>query len=451
MRCPKCGHRIAGRSLFCSNCGHRLQLQATKLLIDKPAPSSEPLPVQERQGCGLSLAVIAIALAVMVAIAGVGALAVYYGMNDRVQAEQQAASEHYLKGVNHAERGELELAVAEFELALQLDPGHTGAEAGLSQVRQRLQSQPTATPMLLEETKAAYYEELRGAFEAGEWERVFSIADRLLALDSAYQRSQVDAILFEAFYRAGLQAVEAARFDEAIQLFDRALAMQPDNAQLQRVKRLASLYAAAMQHWGTDWPQTLEPLRTLYALEPGYRDVEQRLHLAYVGYGDELTGREQWCAAADQYRLALEVNRSAPGVLTKHQDAVARCQNAASPLPEASRDDVTDSAEDLGGGTTTPGMFVGQTPGYSDIEARRILVRGQVYDRNGAPLQSVRVQIRAWDWSAQAVTDANGQYAFDGLSNPVTYTLSLVDLPSRSVDVAGVLGKLSWVDFREAR
>jgi tetratricopeptide (TPR) repeat protein len=451
MHCPKCGHRIAGRALFCSNCGHRLQPQATKVLDEKPASSVETLPSQERQGCGLSLAVIAIALAVMVAIAGVGALAVYYGMHDRAQVEREAAGEHYNKGLAHMERGELELAVAEFELALQLDPNHTDAETGLDQARQRLATQPTPTPMLLEETKAAHFEDLRAAFQAGDWERVFGIADRLLALDPAYERSQVDAILFEAFYRAGLQAVETARFDEAIQLFDRALAMQPDNAQLQHVKRLASLYGTAMRHWGTDWPQTLEPLRTLYALEPGYRDVEQKLHLAYVGYGDELASREQWCAAADQYGLALEVNQSAPAVLTKHQDTVARCQNAASPLPEASRDNVNSSTEDSGGGSTTPGMFAGQTPQYSDIEARRMLIRGKVYDRNGAPLQSVRVQIRAWDWTAQAVTDGNGQYAFDGLSNPVTYTLTLPDLPSRSVDVAGVLGKLSWVDFREAR
>jgi tetratricopeptide (TPR) repeat protein len=451
MHCPKCGHRIPGRALFCSNCGYRLQPQATRLLDEKPASSGEALPSRERQGCGLSLAVIAIALAVMVAIAGVGALAVYYGMDDRAQVEREAAAEHYQKGLAYVERGELELAVAEFELTLQLDPNHTKAETSLSQVRQRLATQPTPTPMLLEETKAAHFEDLQAAFEASDWKQVFDIADQLLALDPAYERSQVDAILFEAFYRAGLQAVEAARFDEAIQLFDRALAMQPDNAQLQHVQRLASLYATAMRHWGSDWPQTLEPLKTLYALEPGYQDVEQKLHLAYVGYGDELSGREQWCAAADQYGFALEVNQSAPAVLTKHQDAVARCQNAASALPEASRDDIDSSPEGSEEGSTTPGMFVGQTPQYSDIEARRMLIRGKVYDANGDPLQSVHVQIRAWDWTAQAVTDGNGQYAFDGLSNPVTYTLSLLDLPSRSVDVAGVLGKLSWVDFREAR
>jgi tetratricopeptide (TPR) repeat protein len=410
-----------------------------------------PVPAEGRQGCGLSLAVIAIALAVIVAIAGLGALAVHYGLGDRARVEREAAGEHYEKGLAHMERGELELAMAEFELALQLNPNHAEAEGRLNEVRQRLESRPTPTPMLQEETKAAHYEELRAAFQASDWERVFSTADRLLALDPAYERGQVDAILFEAFFRAGLQAVEGDRFDEAIQLFDRALAMQPDNAQVQHVKRLASLYTTAMRYWGSDWPQALEPLRMLYALEPGYRDVEQKLHSAYVGFGDELVAQQQWCAAADQYKLALEVNRSAPAVLTKHQDAVARCQNAASPMPKPTEDGTGSATGDSGGTPATPGLFVGQTPQYSDIEARRILVRGKVYDENGSGVPSVRVQIRAWDWTAQALTDAAGQYAFDGLSNPVTYTLSLLDLPSQSVDVAGVPGKLSWVDFRQAR
>ena len=80
-----------------------------------------------------------------------------------------------------------------------------------------------------------------------------------------------------------------------------------------------------------------------------------------------------------------------------------------------------------------------------------MFIRGLILDRNGGGVSGVRVQIRAWDWSAIAVSDGNGQYAFDGLGNPVTYTLSLLDRPSIPVDVEGVWGKVTWVDFEEVK
>ena len=80
-----------------------------------------------------------------------------------------------------------------------------------------------------------------------------------------------------------------------------------------------------------------------------------------------------------------------------------------------------------------------------------MFIRGRILDKEGVGVSGVRVQIRAWDWSAIAVADGNGQYAFDGLSNPVTYTLTLLDLSCLPFDAEGVWGKVTWVDFEEVK
>ena len=49
------------------------------------------------------------------------------------------------------------------------------------------------------------------------------------------------------------------------------------------------------------------------------------------------------------------------------------------------------------------------------------------------------------------MTDGAGLFSFDGLNNPLTYTLKLLDLPMRPLDVLTVEGKLAWVEFRETQ
>jgi protocatechuate 3,4-dioxygenase beta subunit len=83
-------------------------------------------------------------------------------------------------------------------------------------------------------------------------------------------------------------------------------------------------------------------------------------------------------------------------------------------------------------------------------DSKKMSIRGSVADREGQGVRNIKVQIRAWDWWAVSVTDAQGQYSFDGLVNPVTYTLTLFDRPCVPVNAPGVWGKTTWVDFQEA-
>jgi len=358
-------------------------------------------------------------------------------MKDRTTLERRAAQEHYEKGLAHFDAGELELAEAELELAVQLDSRLEAAATRLAETRQRLETSPTATPVLQAEINAITFEELRAAHNQRDWTRVFALADRLLARDPTYQRSELDRMLFDALYQSGQQLVEENRLEEAARLFDRALALQPTNADAARAKQLATLYLAAKSYWSADWAKAIESLSTLYRLDASYRDVRQLTHDAYVNYGDVLAKQGDWCAAAQQYARALEVI-PAQELSAKRETALDHCDEVA-------------SATAQWGPAEPSGTFVGRIVKQTDLDdSKKMSIRGSVADREGQGVRNIKVQIRAWDWWAVSVTDAQGQYSFDGLVNPVTYTLTLFDRPCVPVNAAGVWGKTTWVDFQEA-
>jgi len=394
-------------------------------------------PRQAGKGCWLSLLVLLATLVALLGIIGLGVAGAYYGMKDRAALERRAAEEHYRKGLSHLAAGEFELAVAELELAVQLNPHHEEARSRLVEAQQRLTVSPTATPVLREEMNAIYLEQLRDAYNRQEWTEVFALAYRLLAMDPAYHRQEVDQMLFEALYQSGLQLVNENRLEEAVRLFDRALALQPTNIQAARAKQLATLYLAAKGYWGADWAKVIESLSALYRLDADYKDVRQLIYDAYVNYGDVLVKRRDWCAAAQQYARALEVAASQE-LSRKREEALDRCDRG--------------SSMGQWGPAEPSGTFVGRIIEQADLgDPSKMSICGQVKDKEGRGLGNVKVQISAWDWWAASVTDAQGRYAFDGLVNPVTYTLTLFDRPCIPVEAPGVWGKVTRVDFQEAR
>jgi hypothetical protein len=387
-----------------------------------------------------------VALFVVIGIVGVGGAAVYYGLRDRSRVERQASAEHYSKGLAYLEQNQYELAVAEFELVLQLDPENADAQAKLVEAKGRLQVQPTATPALQKETAAAYFAQLQEAYDAKDWPRVLAEADRVLAVDPAYERGRVDQMLFEAFYASGQQLVAEDRTKEAVRLFDRALQLQPDNTQVQHARTLASLYMDSLSYWGADWPRCVALLASLYELAPDYKDVGQRFVEANTAWGDAAWQQQDWCTASEAYASALHIVASFD-LAERQRQAAANCLVPPTELP--------------GEGTPTPGQpegsiaptgtYVGRLVERTGIDSGKMYIRGKVLNRAGKGVQSVQVKIHAWDWSALAVTDGNGQYSFDGLSNPVTYTLSLVDVSSYPFEIKGEWGKIGWVEFNEAK
>lgn len=439
MKCPACGERMSAREHICPKCGHRLGNPSRAKIQNKPSPNV-PSAVEEGRGYGLTLAVLMGFLVALALLVGLGVAGFYYGLKDRAQAERRAAVVHYQRGLAHLEQGEQELAIAEFEVALQLDPQNVEIAAKLAEAR-RQRTRPSPTPLATPgDGRPGLFEVLQSVHAQGAWAQVLEVANRLIALDPGYRRQEVDRMRFDAFYHSGLEAARQGRMTEAIRLFDQALALQPGDETVLRARQLATRYEAAMRFWGADWAQTVENLTALYGLDPTYNDVGQRLFEARVSYGDVLREKQDWCGAEAQYRAALALRAEAQ-VEAKQRAAAERC-----------RLQPTGSGTPTLAGTPAPkGTFVGRVVEQTSLDADKIFIRGRVLNRNNKGVQGVRVQIKAWDWTAIAVTDGMGQYAFDGLANAVTYTLTLLDLPVVPVDAPGKFGKITWVNFEEAK
>jgi Flp pilus assembly protein TadD len=109
--------------------------------------------------------------------------------------------------------------------------------------------------MLQQETSAAYFDQLKAAYDAKNWELVVEHGDRLLNLDPTYERDQVDDMMFEALYKQGMNLVDEQRMGEAVRLFDRALTIRPNDTETQHEMDLAEAYLTAIGFWGADWAQ----------------------------------------------------------------------------------------------------------------------------------------------------------------------------------------------------
>lgn len=387
-----------------------------------------------------SLTVLIVAATVVLAVVGVGVAAIYLGMQDRASAIEQEAALHYSKGVTYLGQADYELAIAELELVLQLDPEDEDAQAALVQAQQGLSERPSPTPVLRQEINVAYYAELEQAHADGNWSEVFRLTDLLWKFDPDYRRAEVEAMLFDAFRSSGMGLAEEGRIEEAIRYFDRALALRPDAEDVWESRKLASLYMDGLSYWDADWAETLEHLEALYALAPTYLDVGERVFDAAVTYGDLFAKQGDWCVAVVQYQRALAVSRSS--------DVAAKLARA----EEACRLQPTATAEETATPVETPvpsGTFLGRLVEQTDIESDKIFVRGRVVNNDGNGVWGVGVEIKAWDWSVVHVTDGNGYFSFDGLDQPVVYTLRLVDHESTPVDAPTGWGKMTWLLFEE--
>lgn len=326
-RCKRCGYSVPERALFCPNCGQKVEEAFVFAEAARPHRATQATAEkshEKRSGCGLTFAVLGVALATMLFILALGGAAVYMGLADRAKAEQRLAEEHYLKGEGYFQGGQYELAIAEWELVLQMNPNHPQARAKLNEAYRRLEAEPTATPMYQQETKEAILAAMQEAHQKGNWQEVIAQADRLLALDASFRREEVDRLLYDAFYQKGLALVEQGRLADALSYFDRALALQPTNAQAIEAKELAVLYLEGTSAWGTDWERAVERLSQLYLRDPTYNDVRAKLWQAYVVYGDALAEKGEWCRAREMYRAALELE-STPALVEKAQKALQSC------------------------------------------------------------------------------------------------------------------------------
>ena len=355
MHCPACHAQISDGLLICPQCGASLE-ETRPSRASRPQQQPVPQPRRTTPSFWHRARVVILWLLVFVCLLTLsvgGALygGLYQGERDRQQRRQELAEQHYRAGLEHLDNGEYELAIAEFEYVLELDPDNPFAPQGIAEAKARLADIPTPTVETYEIVAEDLYRKAVAHYEAEEWEQAVSVLSQLRALDPDYEADSVEEMLFHSLYNAGMALLDEDRFEEGIFYLDRAVALRPLDDEALTQRNLAVKYMTAMNYWGADWERCIEHFEKLYATAPNYKDVFSRLYQAHLAYADAWYAEGEMCPAEVQYAQALQLIAS-DEVEQKRAEAARICQ-IATPTPIAP---IT--------GTTTVTM-TGPPPGFN--------------------------------------------------------------------------------------
>jgi TolB protein len=351
MLCNNCGASFPAHEPFCPRCGKPQPIaRAARRVQDKdhlpvhtvlangaPTTSDDPAqvvgaPNGRRWTLGRAAwsCLLAFSCVVLIFLA-IGATATYQGLQERAALNRQEAETHYQRGLAHMEAGEYELASAEFEHTLRLDPTHRGARDALREAKTLALAQPTPTSATLNEATSAILTEAETLVQNQNWQEATQRLSQLRDLAPDFQPQQVADLSYIAYFNLGMQLVREGQVNEGVHAFEQALAERPGDPEASRQLDLASLYVSAQATWGGDWPSTIDFLEQLYTLTPGYLDVANLLYQAYEAYGDALVDDDAWCLAELQYKEAALLQ---PGsAIQAKWDEAARACRTPTPTP----------------------------------------------------------------------------------------------------------------------
>ncbi len=320
MRCSECKAEIPDDLLLCPQCGTmvektrptlalRLRSRRAASIAATPIPGSEGPTYWQRWRTLLTILLWVIGFLLILALSLTGAVygGLYQGERDRQKQRQELAGQHYRAGLERLEVGEYELAIAEFEYVLKLDPDHPFAQQGIAEAQARIATRPTPTSETHEIVVDDLYQRAKARYEAQEWQEAAAVLTQLRVLDPTYQAETIEEMLFTSLYNAGMALLDEDRLEEGIFYLDQAVALRPLDKEALAQRSLAIQYMTALGYWGVNWGRCIERFEQLYAIAPNYKNVFQRLYLAHVTYADAWYAQGEMCPAEEQYVQALRL------------------------------------------------------------------------------------------------------------------------------------------------
>jgi len=141
------------------------------------------------------------------------------------------------------------------------------------------------------------FDQAEQAYNAGEWQEAITAYEAVLNLDSAYEKQSVTEHLFECYVNQGLHLVQSTKgqseaVQEAQQLYNKALVLQPLDAQALQEAVLAKKYLAAEALLASgDTEGAAAELQWVCQTRPDYAGGQAAALLAAAG-GTEETAAE---------------------------------------------------------------------------------------------------------------------------------------------------------------
>ncbi len=401
MRCPECESEVPNRVSLCPQCG--VSVEETQPSDARRASGSEGKASDTaragrvRSPGPMFLWGAALLVLLTISVGGGIYFGVREGEKERVQRLEDEAEEHYQAGLERLNQGNFELAQAEFEYALKLDPGHALAGQGIAEAEAGLRVDPTPTRKPEEPITDDLYRQARAHYEAERWQEAAAALTSLRQLDADYRAEEVEDMLFESRYEAGMALLEEDDFELGIFYLDRAVALRPLDDEALTQRRLAMDYLEALSYWAVDWEECIARFEELHSSAPDYKDVFRRLYEAHVRYAEAWADQGEMCPAAKEYERAARLLDS-DEIEKARGEAAEICRNATpTPIP------TIEGSRPLTRTTLPPGFNAGRLayPIY-DTERRAYSVYALFADGRLLEMVSGADQ-PVWMWNSDAL------------------------------------------------
>jgi tetratricopeptide (TPR) repeat protein len=329
MNCRHCGARLTPDDLVCGNCGNIVDSTPATPTVASPSIARSAAVPPKRRGLSVTtLLILAFACGFLGLVVAAGLGGVYAGLQDRTADQQAQADKFYQEGLANRTAGKLQLAKADFEYVLKINPAYPGAAEQLQQIADLLTVKPTPTASAVQvNVTEQLYQAGVEAYDQKKWRRAIEIFSQVRALDQAYERDQITQMIYQAALTYGQQLLTEDRLEEAIAYLDQAAYLKPLPAETEAEAQYARMYITARDYWNVNWEKAIESFGELYQIGPGYRDTFARYVEAYIQYGAERTRAGDPCTAQTQYEEALKLRPTAE-LQTKADAAKEACLTA---------------------------------------------------------------------------------------------------------------------------
>lgn len=165
---------------------------------------------------------------------------------------------------------------------------------------------PTPTPTLtVEERVSQILERTHEPWAERRWDEVIRLVEEALAIipDDA----ELEEKLRAAHFNWAVELIPGGDLEGALDHFDQALALEPDDPLVNREREALAAYLTGLRAYEQqDWPRAIQHLSTVYDMDAGYLQVRQLLYDAHLQQGRRLEEKGDLQSARDEYGLALQ-------------------------------------------------------------------------------------------------------------------------------------------------
>ena len=245
----------------------------------------------------------------------------------------QQLGEQFQYALVDIEFGRYANAKQRLEFIIGNDPTFPGTQEKLTQVLVLMnQPTPTITPSL---TPTPDFSGAEQAFAqaqqlitAQDWPNAIGTLDQIRKLDATYKTGQVDGMYYFALRNYGYDLItKQGNLEGGIYHFTLAERFGPLDRDASGLREGARFYLIGASFWELNWAESLSYFNQIagYGLWDGTMTVSERIHFAYMRYGDELFQQGQYCDAVDQYRNAELIAALDQQAAEAYDDALGEC------------------------------------------------------------------------------------------------------------------------------